>query len=70
MGEKIRKLSEGKLLGADFEVELNHPTVSGQDQQVHIQSDRFRFEMGRKEYIKYALAVLLAERNLKNLKGL
>ncbi len=70
MGEKIKTLSKGKLLGAEFEVELNHPPSSGQDQQIHIQSDKFRFEMDKKDYIKYGLSVLVAEKNLKNLKGL
>ncbi len=70
MGEKIRILSTGKLLNADFEIELNHPPSSGQDQQIHIQSDKFRFEMDKKDYIKYALSVLVAEKNLKSLKGL
>ena len=70
MGEKIKVLSKGKLLNTDFEIELNHPPSSEQDQQVHIQSERFRFEMDKKDYIKYALTVLVAEKNLKNLKSL
>ena len=70
MGEKIKTLSKAKLLKNDFEIELNHPPSSGQDEQIHIQSDKFRFEIDRKDYLKYALTVLLAEKNLKNLKGL
>lgn len=70
MGEKIRDLAKGKILNSDFELELNHPTISGQDQQIHLQSDKFRFEMDKKDFIKYSLAVLLAERNLKNIKGI
>ena len=45
-----------------------HPLSSGKDQQVHIQSTKFRFEMDKKDYVKYALAILVAEKNLKNLK--
>lgn len=70
MGEKIKTLSRGKLLNTDFEIELNHPPSSGKDEQIHIQSDKFRFEMDKKDYLKYALSVLVAEKNLKNLKGL
>jgi hypothetical protein len=70
MGEKIKTLSRGKLLNSDFEIELNHPPLSGQDEQIHIQSDKFRFEMDKKDYLKYALAILVAEKNLKNLKRL
>jgi len=70
MGEKIKTLSKGKILSTSFEIELNHPPVSGQDQQVHIQSEKFRFEMDQKDYIQYALSVLVAEKNLKMLKGI
>ena len=70
MGEKIRTLSKGKLLNTKFEIELNHPTISGQDEQIHIQSDKFRFEIDKKDYIRYSLSILVAEKNLKLLKGL
>ena len=70
MGEKILTLTNVKLLNTDFEIELNHPPSSGQDQQIHIQSDKFRFEMDKKEFIKHALTIMLAEKNLKNLKDI
>jgi len=70
VGEKIKTLSRGKLLAGEFEVELNHPPSSGCDQQIHIQSDKFRVEIDKKDYLKYALSVLVAEKNLKNLKDL
>lgn len=70
MGEKISTLAYGRALNSDFEIELNHPTIAGQDEQIHIQSDKFRFEMDKKDYFKYALSVLVAEKNLKNIKGL
>jgi hypothetical protein len=70
MGEKIKILSKGRLLNTDFEIELNHPPSSGQDQQIHIQSDKFRFEMDKKDYIKYALSILVAEKNLKKMKDI
>jgi len=68
MGEKIKILSKGKLLNTDFEIELNHPPSSGEDEQVHIQSDKLRFEIDKQDYLKYALSILVAEKNLKNLK--
>lgn len=70
MGEKIKTLSKGKLLKNDFEIELNHPPVAGADEQVHIQSNKFRFEMDKKDYIKYAISILVAEKNLRKMKGL
>ena len=68
MGEKIKVLSVGKLLGADFEVELNHPLSKGGRRQVHIQSEKFRVEMDLEDYIVYALSVLSAEKKLRILK--
>ncbi len=68
MGEKIKTLSKGVILKTNFEVELNHPVSFNQDQQIHIQSDNFRFEIDKSDYIKYALSVMLALRNFKNLK--
>jgi hypothetical protein len=70
MGEKIKTLSKGKLLNAEFEIELNHPPVSGADEQIHVQSDKFRFEMDKKDYIKYAISILVAEKNLKTMKDI
>jgi len=68
MGEKIKILAIGKIQNIDFEIELNHPPSKGFDEQIHIQSKKFRFEIDRKEYLKYALSILVAEKNLKNLK--
>jgi hypothetical protein len=70
MGEKIKTLSKGKILNNEFEIELNHPISKKQDQQIHIQSTKVRFELDKKDYIKYAISVLVAAKNLKILKGL
>jgi hypothetical protein len=70
MGEKIKILSKGKLLNTDFEIELNHPPSKGQGQQIHLQAEKFRYEMDKKDYIKYALSILVAEKNLKTIKNL
>jgi hypothetical protein len=70
MGEKIKILSKGRILNVDFEIELNHPVLNGQDEQIHIQSDKFRIEMDKKDYVKYALSILVAEKNLKKIKGI
>ena len=70
MGEKIKTLAKGTILGQEIEIELNHPPSERVDQQIHIQSNKFRFEIDKKDYIKYALSVLVAEKNLKNLKDI
>ena len=70
MGEKIKTLSKGKILNTEFDIELNYPPSKGRDYQIHIQSEKFRFEIDKKDFTKYALSVLVAEKNLKSIKGL
>jgi hypothetical protein len=70
MGEKIKTLAKGTILGQEIEIELNHAPSERVDQQIHIQSNKFRFEIDKKDYIKYALSVLVAAKNLKNIKKL
>jgi hypothetical protein len=70
MGEKIKTLSTSVILNDRFEIELNHPPITGKDKQVHIQSSKFRLEMNESDFIKYAISILLAEKNLKNLKNI
>ncbi len=70
MGEKIKTISRGNIYGVDLEIELNEPLIQKDDLQIHIQADKFRLEMNKKEFIAYGLSILVAEKNLKNLKGL
>lgn len=70
MGEKINILTKGKMFGSDIEIELNRPPSPGCDEQIHLQSKTFRFEIDKKDYIQYALTILFAEENLRQLKKL
>jgi hypothetical protein len=70
MGEKIMTLSKGVIFKSEYEIELNSPPSINKDRQIHIQSSNFRFEINEKEFIKFALTVLLAEKNLKTLKNI
>jgi hypothetical protein len=70
MGEKIKTISQGRILDTDFEIELNQAPSKFHDQQVHIQSDKIRLEMDKAEFVAYGLSILIAEKNLKNLKGI
>ena len=70
MGEKIKTLSKGKIFNSEYEIELNDPPSINKGRQVHIQSNNLRFEINEKEFIKFALTVLLAEKNLKTLKNI
>lgn len=70
MGEKIKILSNGKFCGEHVDVELNHPLFQNGEEQIHLQAKQFRFDFNRKEYMQCALSVLVAEKNLRNLKNL
>lgn len=70
MGEKIKTLGSVDLLNQAFEVELNAPPSIGMNRQIHIQSDKFRFEMDEDEFIQLCTAVNLAAEKLKHAKGL
>ena len=70
MGEKIKILAKGKMFDSDIEIELNRPPSQGCDEQIHLQSKTLRFEIDKKDYIQYALTILFAEENLRQLKKL
>ncbi len=70
MGEKIKSLGYFKYKGTDIEFELNSPPFLGLSEQIHIQSDSFRFEMSKSDFVKLSIVVLLAAENLKKLKGM
>jgi len=70
LGEKIKILAKGKLFGSNIEIELNRPPSQGCDEQIHLQSEKLRLEIDKKDYIQYALTILFAENNLRRLKKL
>ena len=69
MGELVKILSIGSISGEDVQFELNSPNNEFAKEQVHIQTKNRRLEMDKDEFIKYASIILLAEKNLKGLKG-
>ncbi len=70
MGEKIKSLGHFNYKGIDVELELNSPPFIGLPEQIHIQSDTFRLEMSKSDFVKLSMSVLLAAENLKKLKGM
>lgn len=70
MGEKLQNLAEFKLSGKTAVVELNHPVLEGNSPVIHIQSDTMRVECSLGEFLTLASAILVAEKNLKIIKGL
>lgn len=70
MGEKIQSLGQVKLQGQGLEVELNAPPSPGMSRQIHVQSDKFRFEVDEDEFIQLCVAVNLAAEKLRHSKGI
>jgi hypothetical protein len=70
MGEKIKTLGTVNIKNSVFEIELNKPSASGLQRQIHIQSKDSRFEMDEGDFLRFAISILVAEKNLKNTKGI
>lgn len=70
MGEKVKLLGSFYFKSKIYEIELNKPPVSGATEQVHIQSDNFRLEIDKADYIKFAISILVATSKLKKIKGM
>lgn len=68
MGEKIKDLAKYRHLNTEYLIELNEPPNKGEDYRIHIQSEKFRLDLPKKDYIKYALTVLSAAKRLKENK--
>ena len=70
MGEKIKKLGEIQIHGKLYDVELNEPHVATKPNQVHIQSDDFRFEINELDFYRMGLLIKIAEKKLKKIKSI
>ena len=70
MGEIIKKFGTINISNSNINFELNKPHAKGAPNSVHIQSDKMRIEMSEKEFLKFSLTLLDAEKKLKKMKGL
>ena len=70
MGEKIAILGSAVVSGTEVEIELNHPPRAGLERQVHLQTDRMRYEMSEDDFVRFAATVSLGKANLKRIKKL
>ena len=70
MGEKIKKLGEIKIHGKLYDVELNEPNILTKPNQVHIQSEDFRFEINELDFYRMGLLIKIAEQKLKKIKSI
>jgi len=70
MGEKTQDLAEFEVSGKTILVELNHPVFEEGADIIHIQTDTMRFECSYGDFFSLATTILVAEKNLKIIKGL
>lgn len=68
MGEKIASLSKIKFRGSNFEIEMNLPHSKGMKNDIHIQSDNFRFQCKEDDFYKLAANILLSREILRRIK--
>ncbi len=69
MGEKIKKIAEIQLGGNRFDIELNHSTSTVGEREIHLQNDCFRVAFSEHEFLQLASGILLARRQLQQIKG-
>lgn len=70
MGDIIRKITDIKLGGSAFEIELNRSTRGHGLYDIHLQNKNFRLEMPEDEFLQMASCILLAKRQLDVIKGI
>ena len=69
MGEKTQDLAEFEISGKNVLIELNLPVFEGKSSIVHIQTESTRFECTLDDFFALASTMLVAEKNLKIIKG-
>lgn len=70
MGELIKKVKRLNFQYSFLDIELNKPSGDINDLEVHLQNDFIRYSLNQKKFLKFAAAVLEAERQFKYLKGI
>ncbi len=63
MGELICTIGKIVLGGNEYAIEVNKPNKAGEEDLIHIQNKRFRYECSKAEFICYATSVLRARDN-------
>jgi len=68
MGEINKILHKGRFSKSDIQIELNHPSSDFSSEKIHIQTDKFRYELTKQEFRLLASGILSANANLKTYK--
>jgi len=69
MGEVIKKIAAIKLGGKEYAVELNKAPSTGGEREIHIQDTSFRLALPESEFLQICATVLLARKQLEQIKG-
>lgn len=70
MGEKIEDLGELTLAGKRFGVEANLGLPGRGGRDIHIQNERFRFQMYEGKYLEFLAKVISSNAKVEKSKGL
>lgn len=70
MGEKIEELGELTLAGKHFGVDANLGLPGRGGRDIHIQNNRFRFQVYEGKYLEFLAKVISSDAKVKKSKGL
>ncbi len=70
MGEVLKILKETKIGDTKILIEQNAPLTRQGARVIHLQNEKFRFEMPESEFLKLAAALAYARNNFDFMKGL
>lgn len=70
MGEMIKQVGSIDVGKESFRIELNHSPLSSAKHEVHIQNEAFRLAVTEEDFCRMATAVLLARKQLHQIKGM
>ncbi len=68
MGELIEKIDTIIIGNQSFDIEINAPTDGSNVNEMHIQNDKIRFAISEKQFCKMATGILLARKQLHQIK--
>lgn len=68
MGEIKDILAQGAFAGGEIKIELNHPVTPNEKEKIHIQTNKFRYELSKQEFRLISSAFLSARGNIQTYK--
>lgn len=69
MGELIRVIDSIELGNQEFDIELNKSSNGSDEYEIHIQNEKIRLALTEKQFCKIATCILLARKQLHQVKN-